>query len=175
MIEHYALESPAWEATTPNERALFIEVLQRHNGHNNGSIGLGVREAGKALGIKPHTAGIAFDGLVALGFLRVARASAFSLKTREAREWIITMLPVGAELPTKEFMRWQGTRESRTQCRLGIQTVSPNGTVTPSTVSPNGTDGVPKRHREGQNDPLHGVPKRHTSILPRETPADEHD
>ena len=106
-LPHYLLKSPAWRSLRPLERALFVEVAQRYNGHNNGEIGLGVREAAQALHVRPQTAGRAFMGLVVKGFLRVGRDSAFNVKSRLAREWIVTLFPYGDDSHRNDFMRWQ--------------------------------------------------------------------
>jgi len=74
-LPHFLLQSQAWVSLQPNERALFVEVAQRYNGQNNGQIGLGVREAGKALQIRPQTAGLAFDVLLERGFLHIGRTA----------------------------------------------------------------------------------------------------
>ena len=83
-----------------------MEVAQRYNGSNNGAIGLGVREAGQALHVRPQTAGLAFKVLVAKGFLRVSRDSAFNVKSKLAREWIVTLFPF-RDSSTNDFMRWR--------------------------------------------------------------------
>jgi hypothetical protein len=98
---------------------LFIEVAQRYNGHNNGEIGLGVREAGARLHIRPQTAGLAFSMLIERGFLKVARDSAFNVKSRLSREWTVTMFPRGDDRATFDFMRWRPAPEIREQCRRG--------------------------------------------------------
>lgn len=67
-IERFHLDSPAWKSLRPLPRALFLEVLQRYNGFNNGRIGLGVLEAGRELHVKKNTAGLAFKVLVDRGF-----------------------------------------------------------------------------------------------------------
>jgi len=106
-LPHYLLKSAAWRSLRPVERALFVEVAQRYNGGNNGEIVLGVRDAGRALHVRPQTAGLAFDVLVAKGFLRVGRDSAFNVKSRLAREWIVTLFPFRDELQRNDFMRWR--------------------------------------------------------------------
>jgi len=106
-LPHYMLNSRAWKSLTAIERALFVEVAQRYNGQNNGEIGLGVREAGEALHIRPQTAGRAFQVLVAKGFLRIGRDSAFNVKSRLAREWIVTLFPFRDEHQRNDFMRWR--------------------------------------------------------------------
>jgi hypothetical protein len=91
--------------------------MQRYHPGNNGNIGLGVREAGKALGVRPQTAGAAFDMLVDRGFLKVGRDSDFNAKARLARAWCVTLHPVGDTPATKDFMRWCPPAECKTQMR----------------------------------------------------------
>ena len=110
-LPHYLLKSAAWKSLAPTPRALFVEVAQRWNGFNNGSIGLGVREAGHALHIKHTTAGAAFKVLQDRGLLALMRDSGFDQK-RLAREWRVTAFVVGdyrapTRSPTNDFLRWQ--------------------------------------------------------------------
>ena len=103
--------SEAWKSLTPVPRALFVEVAQRWNGFNNGQIGLGIREAGRAIHVKHTTACWAFRVLQERGFLVLTRDSSFDQK-RLAREWRVTAYPMGdyrnpTALATKEFMRWR--------------------------------------------------------------------
>lgn len=116
-LPHYLLKCAAWRSLPPNGRALFVEVMQRYYPGNNGDIGLGVRDAGAALNIRPQTVGIAFDMLIDRGFLKIGRDSAFSVKSREVRTWCVTLHPVGERLATKDFMRWCASSEGETQMR----------------------------------------------------------
>ena len=105
-LPHFLLHSPAWRSLGPTERALFLEVAQRYNGHNNGEIGLGVREAGAALHVRPQTAGRAFHRLVEIGFLCVVRDSAFNVKSKLTREWLVTLFPTENSRATHAYMQW---------------------------------------------------------------------
>lgn len=105
-LPHFMLKCAAWRSLSAIERCLFLEVAARYNGFNNGEIGLGVREAGEAIHVRPQTAGDAFKTLVKTGFLRLARNSAFNIKSRLSREWTVTLFPVGDERQTCDFMRW---------------------------------------------------------------------
>ena len=107
------LHSAAWKSLAAVPRALFIEIAQRWNGSNNGSIGLGVREAGEALHIKPHTAGLAFEALAERGLIMLSRDSSFGQK-KLSREWRVPCLPMGpwdapTSAPTHDYMRWRPT------------------------------------------------------------------
>lgn len=111
QLTHFMLGTAAWRNLDPIARALFVEVAQRWTGFNNGQIGLGVRDAGAALHIKPQTAGKAFAVLVDRGFLVLVTESTFAQK-RLTREWRVTCLPVGdcrapSSPPTHDYARWQ--------------------------------------------------------------------
>jgi hypothetical protein len=47
MLPHAVYDSPAFAALKPIDIAVLMLLLRKHNGHNNGDIALGVREAGK--------------------------------------------------------------------------------------------------------------------------------
>ena len=138
-MPHYLLKSAAWKSLAPTPRALFVEVAQRWNGFNNGSIGLGVREAGHALHVKHTTAGAAFKVLQERGLLELMRDSGFDQK-RLAREWRVTAFAVGdyqapTSRPTNDFLRWQAPFENRRQGRSGT-CVGPKGNLIPGAQSP---------------------------------------
>ena len=128
-LPHYLLKSAAWQSLDPIARSLFVEVAQRYNGQNNGEIGLGVREAGTALHVRPQTAGRAFDTLVATGFLHIARDSAFNVKSKLSREWTVTLFPRGDNRATNEFMYWRPQDETKEQLQIRIRTVANQDTV----------------------------------------------
>jgi hypothetical protein len=111
LLTKFMLASPAWQSLIAVERALLIEVMQRWSGFNNGSIGLGVLEAGRALHVKPQTIGFAFRELVKRGFLEKMRDSTFDQK-KLTREWRVTCLVMGPSNaptapPTHDYMRWR--------------------------------------------------------------------
>jgi hypothetical protein len=117
QLSHFLLASAAWRSLDPVARSLFVEVAQRYTGFNNGSIGLGVREAGVALHVKPETAGKAFKALQDRGFLVLQRESSFDQK-RLAREWRLTIFPMGdcrapTAPPTKDYVRWQPDQKQK--------------------------------------------------------------
>jgi hypothetical protein len=103
------LRCPAWLALTPVAKAILLHIWVRHNGSNNAQIVYAVREARK-IRISQSSAARALDELVELGFLRVTRWSAFTVKSKEAREWRLTAEPVDGRPPTKDFMRWAGPK-----------------------------------------------------------------
>jgi hypothetical protein len=91
-LHHWMLRCEAWRTLSPNAKAILIDIWQRHNGVNNGSISFSVREAGE-IGITRSAAARAMKELIERGFIAVTRASAFTLKTKEARLWCLTAEP----------------------------------------------------------------------------------
>ena len=101
------MRSAAWRSLTPQQRVVYLELENRHIGTNNGLIGFSVREAKEACNISKDTATTCLKVLVERGFIRCTQLGAFTFKKRHASEWELTAWPVGEELPTKDFMRWQ--------------------------------------------------------------------
>jgi len=106
-LDHGILDSEAWRHLSPRAVVLLLAVWRRHTGGNNGAIPYSIREARELLGCGPNTAREAFGELVGHGFLKVARGSNFDLKTREAREWTLTMERVGEQPATRDFRDWR--------------------------------------------------------------------
>jgi hypothetical protein len=114
------LKLPVWKTMTPSAKALLIEVLERYNGINNGSISYSCRAAQDAGVLSKNTASKAFAELRHRGFLRPGRKSNFQWKATpssgrganrlgsRAQEWWITFVPgPNGEKPTMEYLNWQ--------------------------------------------------------------------
>jgi hypothetical protein len=185
QLTHFMLQSVAWRSLRPIERALYIEVLLRYTGFNNGSIGLGVREAGEALYAKPHTAGTAFDVLVERGFLALGKDSSFGQK-KLTREWRVTSLPMGpwdapTSSPTHDYMRWRPAAEKHFPVPFEDTFSAPEGHTSPEidpqkprTVPLRGTNGSPLSAAEGHTSisTMHsaaGAEHEHSSTSPCST------
>jgi hypothetical protein len=105
LLPHWMLKSPAWRTMSPNAKAVLLHLWERHNGVNNGGITYAVRE-GEDIGLSKDQTSRALAELIGRGFLKIARNSAFTLKTKEAREWTLTAEPVVGRAATKDFMFW---------------------------------------------------------------------
>ena len=108
QIPRYVFDCEAYRALKAAPRALLWELVRRHNGTNNGSIGLGVRETATALNCANNSATSYFHELTEQGFIAPTRKGGFNMKdpsTRRATEWRLTWLPRGNELATKDFMK----------------------------------------------------------------------
>jgi hypothetical protein len=113
-LYHWFLKSEAWRSLSPNARALYVEIVTRYNGSNNGKLPFSIREAADALHIGKNAASAAFSELQEKGFLVVTKRSAFSLKTKAATEWRLTEFPcdVTNALASREFMRWSPEKQN---------------------------------------------------------------
>lgn len=109
-LPHYVMDSKAYRQLKCGPRALLIELIRRHNGWNNGSIGLGVRNACKALNMSDKdTVCRYFQLLQGHGLIRVHKRGGFNMKdpsSRRASEWALTWISVGDARPTKDFLDW---------------------------------------------------------------------
>jgi hypothetical protein len=108
MLPWWIFDSPAYRSLHPVARALLWEIIRRHNGANNGSIGLGQREAATACRVKrADTVARYFAELEDKGFIVATRRGGFNMKdpnTRRATEWRLTWFDAPGLRPTKEFM-----------------------------------------------------------------------
>ena len=107
QLFHYLLNSPAWQSLRPPARALYVEIVKRFNGCNNGEISLSVREAARLLHIAKDTAGKTFHELEDKGFVRRRQCGSFDWKIHHASTWILTEHLLGDALATRDFMRWR--------------------------------------------------------------------
>lgn len=62
------MSSVAWRSLTPQQRAVYLEVENRHNGSNNGFVSLSVREAAEACNISKDRSANCFRVLIERGF-----------------------------------------------------------------------------------------------------------
>ena len=109
QIIHYMIDSPAWLDMGCVARSLFVELQRRFNGHNNGNINLGCREAATHLKVSKNTAAKAFKELVKHGFIKVSMPAGFSQKVgRSATRWTLTnqRMSNNNHGPTDEWKKW---------------------------------------------------------------------
>lgn len=140
MLDNYVFDCPAYRAIAPAPRCLLWELVRRHNGSNNGKIGLGVREAAKCLNVTKDTAAGYFRVLLESGFIAPNRPGGFNLKdpsTRRATEWRLTWIRCNDQPPTKEFID-----HSRKSTVPKIGTPSPNNLDTDGETGPGCPDNL---------------------------------
>jgi hypothetical protein len=109
-LYHWFLRSGAWQSLSPNARALYVEMVARYNGSNNGRIHMSVREGADLLRIGKNAAATALVQLQERGFIVVTRRGGFNLRHRDqmATEWRLTEFccDLTNSFATKDFMKW---------------------------------------------------------------------
>lgn len=107
-IFYYLMDSVAWLDLHPTDRAVFLQIMRRYDGQNNGFLGASIDNLAHECRVRPNTASEAVKRLIAAGFVEKARASAFSRKDRKATEYRLTCFKcdrTGAA-PSNAFRRY---------------------------------------------------------------------
>lgn len=120
-IGHKMQSSAAYRSLNSNARSLLFEMTMMHNGDNNGSLWLSVRDAARRMGVSDiNAARQAFDDLEEAGFISMTVNSFFEVKTASksrARCWRLTWLPVvgvcGATDEWKSYTPADGKKAKR--------------------------------------------------------------
>ena len=111
MLLHTIIGSDAYQACNSKARDVYVGLLLNYNGHNNGYIGYGVREAAKFANCSNNTAGLALKRLEEVGLIKCIKLSKFATK-KIAREWAITHEPVDKQAPTNEWRNFKNNSQS---------------------------------------------------------------
>jgi len=107
MLREDIQASAAWRSLSPVARCVWIEVVRRYAGHNNGDIPLSCREAAGLVNSSPKSAARAFKELQATGFLKVGALSGFNQKGgRRSTRWALTHESLNGTAPTAEWRQW---------------------------------------------------------------------
>lgn len=118
-LDHSVFHSAAFRALAPVERAMLFEITGLYNGHNNGELWVGLRDAAKLVGVAdPETASRAIKALIDHGLLAVSSPGHFAIKARHATCYRITFLPTRGAAPTNEYRDWQAEANSQAAARL---------------------------------------------------------
>ena len=106
-IPHPILESEAYRSLDLAGRGLFIELIMLHNGKNNGSLWLSVKDATDRLSLSDQRPAMrAFDDLKDRGLIAMTKDAHFSVKASEtsrARCWRLTWLPFDGKPASNEW------------------------------------------------------------------------
>jgi hypothetical protein len=173
QLPWFMLDSEAWQALTPQQVAVYLDLARNYDGSNNGTLALSVRDAARRCRINKDTANKALATLEAMGFTECATPGRFNQNDRRATEWRLTLWrcnKTGA-LPTKAFMKWRPPSgperntfpdERNSSSHLGPRRSPETGHQHPEQAER--TLDCPKRgDRKGQNQPL-TVPNEGTHI-----------
>ena len=113
--------SQAYHSLSVYARALLIELIDRHNGCNNGMIGLGVREAKYELGCSQGRVSRAMRELDDAGLARPTKIGAW--RGRRATEWRLMFLRCD-KTQEPAVTQWE-QRKPHSEFTLGYAEVHP--------------------------------------------------
>ena len=106
-VPKHITRSKAWFSCSPAARLIWIAVLERYNGENNGEISLSVREAGSYAVCTKNTAGKKFIELLDAGLLQCTMKTSFNNGKGLASTWALTHLPIGGKAATNLWKRME--------------------------------------------------------------------
>lgn len=115
-IPHAVLESEAYRHLSTIERAVFIEIVARFSGYNNGEIAISYRELARRLNRKNEAPfGPAIAKLTAHGLIDIVTEARW--KDRRAREYRLTFVSTtdgaGRHVQaTNEYRSWEPEEKS---------------------------------------------------------------
>jgi hypothetical protein len=110
------LKSPAWRATSHGARSLYVALKRRYSSNfkNNGKLFLATRDASEELGSGLEEIGNWFRELEHYGFIVQTTPGCLGVEGMgKAPHWRLTEVGYMRDLPTKDFMRWEGVKFKR--------------------------------------------------------------
>jgi hypothetical protein len=124
MVTNQVLDSPAWCAMSTGARCLYIALKRRcpPNRYNNGRIRLSQREVQKQLGAGFTQIARWFRELQHYGFIVMTEAGCLGVEGKgKAPQWRLTEVAYmrgtssrgGENMPTMDFLKWDGIRFSK--------------------------------------------------------------
>lgn len=118
ILPRAVMESVAWRHASMRARSILLVLLFHHNGWNNGTLSISVKQIGKALGNQNHAAnGQALAELMQLGFIECTSGADHGQS--KARTYRITFVSTGegkrTELATHEYQAWRPAASAKKQ------------------------------------------------------------
>ena len=107
MIPFAIMDSDAFKALTSDSVNVYLRVLRRYNGSNNGYIPFSCREAAIECNIGKMTAQRAFKQLEKVGLIECTVPSSFNSRKKLAREWALTHLPIGKRIASGKWKHFK--------------------------------------------------------------------
>ena len=107
MIPFAILDSDAFRSLSADAVYVYLRILRRHNGSNNGYIPFGCREAAIECNMGKMTAQRAFKQLEDVGLIECIVPSSFNCRKKLAREWALTHLPIGKHVASGKWKNFK--------------------------------------------------------------------
>ena len=106
-MPYHVWDSSAMRDSDATSRVIFLEIIRRYNGFNNGKIPLSVREAAEKAKVSIATSNKKIHNLIKLGFIIITKNSGFNMKGRTSREFEITFHPANNRPAKNTFKSYQ--------------------------------------------------------------------
>ena len=100
------LRHPNFRRLSADAVRVWLEMHLAYNGSNNGEIGFSVQNAMDRLHSGSGKASKAINELIEARFIICTRDSSFNMKTRRAREWMLTTQPTGMGAASNEWKKF---------------------------------------------------------------------
>ncbi|MBR0719390.1 hypothetical protein [Bradyrhizobium liaoningense] len=106
-LTHRMMQTAAWRSLKGNDRAIYVELVMRYRGNNNGSIPLSVREAARSILVSKATAARSLIRLQDRGFIVTTAKGRFAPQ-RHATEWRLTEFrcDLTGQPASRDFENW---------------------------------------------------------------------
>ena len=175
-LYHWFLKGDAWRSLSPNARAIYVEIVERYNGTNNGRISFSIREGADLLHIGKNAAAKALLVLQERGFIVATKRGGFNLRYKDqmATEWRLTEFSsdIDATFATKDFMKWTGPEKQNTVAVRGqtLPARGQSGTCERTVVAEMSRMGSRERTVEAQKSPVLS-PDRYACSIPGGGPS----
>jgi hypothetical protein len=106
LLPQCLLNSEAFRTASPRAIKVLLALCAKHNGFNNGAIGLGFRELAEWLDSQNHAANSrALCQLIERGLVTLERD--YPRGQRLAREYRLTFVSAGNEPATNDYLNWK--------------------------------------------------------------------
>jgi hypothetical protein len=110
------IAAPAWSTMSHEARSLYLALSARYNAiaDNNGRIFLSTRQAAKEIGSGLEEVRNWFRELQHYGFIAMTEPGYLGTNGKgRAPHWRITVFSCKNDPPTKDFLKWDGTKFQR--------------------------------------------------------------
>ena len=104
-VTYDMLKHPNFRRLSADAVRVWLEIHRGYHGVNNGEISFSVQQAMDCLHSGSGRASKAINELIEARFIICTRDSSFHMKTRRAREWMLTTQPMGMGAASNEWKK----------------------------------------------------------------------
>ena len=105
-VTYDMLKHPNFRRLSADAVRVWLEIHRGYHGVNNGEISFSVQQAMHCLHSGSGRASKAINELIEARFIICTRDSSFNMKTRRAREWMLTTQPTGMGAASNEWKKF---------------------------------------------------------------------